>query len=381
MPYHLLLDTAGEAKLGKLADRHHRRGIGPCYADKAARLGIRVQDLLDEKILKKKIVAALEPKRLTLRPFAQGPRARPADDDRGVPHLRPPPRAAHRRHRRARAGTLLDAGEHGDLRGRPGRRCSTSTTAPIRSSPPRTRSPARPASAPASGPTRHRRGLGHRQGLRDARRRRARSRPSSTTRSATSIRERGGEFGTTTGRAAAQRLARPRRAALRRAPQHADRARRSPSSTCSPASTRIRVCTRYRGAEEATFDDFPYHQSVLHHATGEYERAARAGARTSASAARVATCPQAARDYLDFIAELRRRADRRWSASAPAASRSSGPTARRPSRRRRGLSALAGARARRARRGAAGAGRGRRAESIETTASVICTLTMPSSVQ
>src|SRR5256886_4829100 len=74
LPYHLLLDHAGEAKLGKLQIGTTRRGIGPCYADKAARLGIRMQDLLDEKILKKKIIAALEPKRLTLRPFDRDPR-------------------------------------------------------------------------------------------------------------------------------------------------------------------------------------------------------------------------------------------------------------------------------------------------------------------
>src|SRR3954447_26719180 len=74
MPYHLMLDDAGEAQLGKLKIGTTRRGIGPCYADKAARLGIRVQDLLDEKILKQKIVAALEPKRHTLRPFARDPR-------------------------------------------------------------------------------------------------------------------------------------------------------------------------------------------------------------------------------------------------------------------------------------------------------------------
>ena len=73
-PYHLMLDHAGEAKLGKLEIGTTRRGIGPCYADKAARLGIRVQDLLDEKILKKKIVAALEPKRLSLRDFAKDAR-------------------------------------------------------------------------------------------------------------------------------------------------------------------------------------------------------------------------------------------------------------------------------------------------------------------
>src|SRR6201995_357298 len=73
MPYHKLLDQEGEARLGKLAIGTTRRGIGPAYADKAARLGIRVQDLLDEKILKKKIVAAMEPKRLSLRPFAKSP--------------------------------------------------------------------------------------------------------------------------------------------------------------------------------------------------------------------------------------------------------------------------------------------------------------------
>ena len=73
MPYHMLLDSAGEAKLGSLQIGTTRRGIGPCYADKAARLGIRVQDLLDEKILKKKIVAAMEPKRLSLRPFEKDP--------------------------------------------------------------------------------------------------------------------------------------------------------------------------------------------------------------------------------------------------------------------------------------------------------------------
>src|SRR3978361_2529743 len=43
------------------------RGIGPCYAYKALRLGIRVQDLLDEKILRTKISAALEPKQQALR--------------------------------------------------------------------------------------------------------------------------------------------------------------------------------------------------------------------------------------------------------------------------------------------------------------------------
>ena len=73
MPYHVMLDTAGEAKLGKLEIGTTKRGIGPAYADKAFRLGIRVQDLLDGKILRKKILAALEPKRQMLRPFERDP--------------------------------------------------------------------------------------------------------------------------------------------------------------------------------------------------------------------------------------------------------------------------------------------------------------------
>src|SRR3712207_9212090 len=67
------LDSAGEAKLGKLQIGTTKRGIGPCYADKAARLGIRVQDMLDPKILRKKVMAALEPKRQLLRPFERDP--------------------------------------------------------------------------------------------------------------------------------------------------------------------------------------------------------------------------------------------------------------------------------------------------------------------
>ena len=67
MPYHILLDTADELKLGKLSIGTTRRGIGPAYADKALRIGIRVQDLLDEKILKKKIMAALESKQQAIR--------------------------------------------------------------------------------------------------------------------------------------------------------------------------------------------------------------------------------------------------------------------------------------------------------------------------
>jgi adenylosuccinate synthase len=62
MPYHLLLDGAWEKNLGKFQIGTTRRGIGPCYVDKYARLGIRAQDLLDTDILRQKIRASLEEK-------------------------------------------------------------------------------------------------------------------------------------------------------------------------------------------------------------------------------------------------------------------------------------------------------------------------------
>jgi len=66
MPWHIALDGAGEKRLGKLQIGTTRRGIGPAYADKAARIGIRVQDLLDPKILRQKIETALAEKNVWL---------------------------------------------------------------------------------------------------------------------------------------------------------------------------------------------------------------------------------------------------------------------------------------------------------------------------
>jgi adenylosuccinate synthase len=66
MPWHVAIDQASERRLGKLQIGTTRRGIGPCYADKAARLGIRVQDILDAKILRQKIEVALAEKNVWL---------------------------------------------------------------------------------------------------------------------------------------------------------------------------------------------------------------------------------------------------------------------------------------------------------------------------
>src|SRR5215210_4234 len=66
MPWHVAIDQASERRLGKLQIGTTRRGIGPAYADKASRIGIRVQDLLDPKILRQKIEVALAEKNLWL---------------------------------------------------------------------------------------------------------------------------------------------------------------------------------------------------------------------------------------------------------------------------------------------------------------------------
>ena len=55
MPYHLELDRVTERFLGKNALNTTKRGIGPAYADRAARVGIRVQDLYDEGIFRQKL--------------------------------------------------------------------------------------------------------------------------------------------------------------------------------------------------------------------------------------------------------------------------------------------------------------------------------------
>ena len=59
MPYHKDLDGADEKRLGSNSIGTTKRGIGPCYQDKAARKGIRVQDLMDEKIFRLKVETAL----------------------------------------------------------------------------------------------------------------------------------------------------------------------------------------------------------------------------------------------------------------------------------------------------------------------------------
>src|SRR6202046_3655975 len=299
MPYHLMLDSAGEAKLGRLQIGTPRRGIGPCYADKAARLGIRVQDLLDEKILKKKIVAALEPKRLSLREFQRDPRL-------DLQAMTEEYLTYGHRIKQYIADTSrlvlerLDEGEMVVFEGAQGTLLAVDHgTYPFVTS-----------SNPIAGSATIGAGVGPRDidevwGITKAYSTRVGAGPFPTELEGPmgdELRERGGEFGTTTGRA--RRVGWLDLVALRYAARL--------NSLTALAITKldvlagfdpIRVCTRYRGAEGAEFDYFPYHQTVLHHATGEYVELP--GFHEDLSECRSESeLPDAARDYLRFISEF-----------------------------------------------------------------------------
>ena len=103
MPYHQELDRLTERYLGKNKLGTTKRGIGPTYADKAMRVGLRVQDLLDPKIFREKLDLVLREKNGVLTKVYN---RLPMDaDDIAAQYLglRRPARAADRRHRAPRA--------------------------------------------------------------------------------------------------------------------------------------------------------------------------------------------------------------------------------------------------------------------------------------
>src|SRR5690554_4901847 len=66
LSYHQEIDRMTERYLGKAKLGTTKRGIGPAYADKATRIGLRVQDLLDPKIFREKLDVALREKNAVL---------------------------------------------------------------------------------------------------------------------------------------------------------------------------------------------------------------------------------------------------------------------------------------------------------------------------
>ena len=299
MPYHMLLDQEGETKLGKLQIGTTRRGIGPCYADKALRLGIRVQDLLDEKILKKKIVAAMEPKRLSLRPYAKERELdlqAMTEEYLTYGHVLEPYIADTSRLILDR----LDDGETVVFEGAQGALLDIDHgTYPFVTS-----------SNPIAGAACTGSGVGPKDidevwGVAKAYVTRVGAGPFPTEiegELADRMRDAGGEYGTTTGRA--RRIGWMDLVALRYAARL--------NSLTALAITKldvlagfdtIRACVRYRSAEDAELDSFPFHQTVLHHASGEYDDFPGFGEDIS-KARSMDELPETARDYLRFVEEF-----------------------------------------------------------------------------
>jgi adenylosuccinate synthase len=298
MPYHVMLDTAGEAKLGKLEIGTTKRGIGPCYADKAARLGIRVQDLLDAKILRKKIAAALEPKQQMLRPFARDPRldlhAMTEEYLRYGHRLEP-----HIADTARLCWEALDAGKRVIFEGAQATMLDLDHgTYPFVTS-----------SNPVAGAACVGAGVGPSDidevwGVAKAYATRVGAGPFPTELDdelGAHLRERGGERGTTTGRD--RRTGWLDLVALRYAVRLNGMSALAITKLDVLAGTDpLRVAVRYRSSEGAVLEEFPWHQSILHTAEAEYEELPGfdgdiSGCRSEAE------LPPAARDYLRFVSE------------------------------------------------------------------------------
>ncbi len=299
MPYHLMLDTAGEARLGKLQIGTTRRGIGPAYMDKAARLGIRVQDLLDEKILKKKIAAALAPKKAQLRDWEKDPaldlhamtEEYLAYGNRIEQYITDTAKLVHDNLKAGKTiifegaqGAMLDL-DHG--------------TYPFVTS----SNPIAGAACVGAGvgPT----AIDEVWGVAKAYATRVGAGPFPTeleNELGEQLRKAGGEFGTTTGR--------PRRTGWIDlvALKYASRLNGFTHLCITKLDVLsgqgdLKLCTSYKTNTGAELDDFPYHQSVVHHLEPVYTT--KPGWDEDLTKVRTKDdLPQAALDYLAFIAEF-----------------------------------------------------------------------------
>lgn len=316
MPYHILLDTADELKLGKLSIGTTRRGIGPAYADKALRLGIRVQDLLDEKILRKKIMAALESKQQALRELEV--RRRKLQKDAEVPdELLPDERLdlhsvvedylsfGHRLEpfiadTAKLCWNELDAGRQVIFEGAQAALLDLDHgTYPFVTS-----------SNPIAGAACVGAGVGPTDidevwGIVKAYATRVGSGPFPTElfdETGDFMTDRGHEYGTTTGRR--RRCGWLDLVALK----YAVRLNRTSALAMTKLDVlagldTIRVAVRYRSREGAVLEDFPYHQSILHNVTPEYEDLPGFSEEITECRSE-ADLPSEARDYIRFISDF-----------------------------------------------------------------------------
>jgi adenylosuccinate synthase len=298
MPYHLELDRVTERYLGKLRLGTTKRGIGPAYADKAARIGLRVQDLTDEKIFRQKLEVVLKEKNAILsRVYNRLPLD--ADDiagdymghgDRLAPHIADTSAVLYRALREGKRvllegaqGTLLDL-DHG--------------TYPFVTS-----------SNPVAGGALVGAGLGPREvdrviGVTKAYVTRVGAGPFPTEdkdEAGALMQERGQEFGTTTGR---RRRCGWFDAVLLRYAARVNGLTELFLTKLDVLSglPSVKVCVAYR-YEGEVFDDFPPHQSIVHKAEPVYEDLE--GWPEELSEARgYDELPPAARKYVERLADL-----------------------------------------------------------------------------
>jgi adenylosuccinate synthase len=298
MPWHRIIDADSELMLGRLQIGTTRRGIGPAYADKASRVGIRVQDLLDEKILRQKIQTALSVKNVLLRKIYH---QRPIDKDvlteatlRYAERIRP-----FIADTSLLVNQALDDGRHVLCEGAQATLLDLDHgTYPFVTS-------SNPIAGGACvglgfGPTRVDTVLGVAKAY--VTRVGAGGFPSEADDADGSrIREHGGEYGTVTGRE--RRCGWLDVVALRYAARL--------NGLTQLALTKldvlsifesIPVCTAYRLPDGSVTENFPWHQSDFHHAQPVYERLD--GWSTDISGVREAgQLPRAAREYLAFVEE------------------------------------------------------------------------------
>ena len=320
MPYHQELDRVTERFLGKNKLGTTKRGIGPAYADKALRVGLRVQDLLDPKIFREKLDLALREKNGVL---AKVYNRLPLDADEisetylaMVPRLEPLiADTVHLVH------DALDAGQHVLFEGAQATYLDLDHgTYPFVTS-----------SNPVAGGVCTGAGVGPRAidrviGVAKAyatRSAAARSRPSCTraTPWATCSSSAAHEFGTNTGR--------------RRRPGWLDLVMLRQAvrlNTCTELAItkldvlapldEIKVCVAYEGDDGTRYEHVPYHQSVLHKVRPVYETMPGWRREIERRGRASTTCPP--RRATSSSSSLPRRcAGQRSSGSAPHASRPS----------------------------------------------------------
>jgi adenylosuccinate synthase len=311
MPYHLEMDRVTERYLGKAQLGTTKRGIGPAYADKAARIGLRVQDLTDEKIFRQKLDVVLREKNAIL---AKVYNRLPLDAEeiagdylgygqRLAPHISDTSAVLHEALRAGKRvllegaqGTLLDL-DHG--------------TYPFVTS-----------SNPVAGGALVGAGLGPREverviGVTKAYVTRVGSGPFPTEdldEAGTLMQERGQEFGTTTGR---RRRCGWFDAVLLRYAARINGLTELFLTKLDVLSGlgNVKVCVAYRYGGDV-FDDLPPHQSIVHKAEPVYEELEGWGEELTEARSRD-ELPPAARKYVERLGDL---------AGVPVATVSVGPS-------------------------------------------------------